>query len=130
MNANWLTPKLVAVASVLVSSVWLAPPTLAGGSMTHERPRIAQYWDTCGQMGWSEVEAFETEEFYVNICSDGDALYFVGEPKEGTEIIDLPVVERTETGYVAENEDFRYVLDRQRLVIRQGDNPIEGDRAF
>lgn len=130
MNVNWLTPKFVAVAAILFSGAWLASPVFAGEGGVGENARIAQYWDTCGQMGWSEVESFETEEFYVNICSDGDALYFVGEPKVGTDIIDLPVVERTETGYVAENDNSRYVLDRQRLVIRQGDNPIEGDRPF
>ncbi|MBP0000290.1 MAG: hypothetical protein J7641_15065 [Cyanobacteria bacterium SID2] len=126
MESRWI----LAVASVLVSSLSFAPHTLAGTASSPGDGHLAQYWDTCSQMGWEDVEFFETEDFYVNICQEEDQLYFVGERKDGTGMLDFPIVDRSEVGYIIQNGDRLYTIDRQRLVIRQGETVIDGDLVF
>ena len=100
----------------------LALPALASLEtvFTNNSPlHIAQYWDTCGQMGWVAIDTFTTDDFYVSICQDGEILQLVGEAKDGGGFLDMAVLETRDRRYaIREGEDV-ILVDNELLNTQQ-----------
>lgn len=80
---------------------------------------IAQYWDTCGQMGWENVDTFETDDFYVSICQEDEVLYLVGEAKDLSGFVDFPVLETRDRRYAVQDGDDYLAIDNEMLITQQ-----------
>ena len=65
----------------------------------------------------------ETKGFYINLCEavDGSDLYYVGNAKNGSGEILLPIDDFDENGYYASNGNVKYFLDllNDKLVVTQ-----------
>jgi hypothetical protein len=105
---------LVALLSSIVMSPAIADTIEPATSTT-----IAQYWDTCGQMGWENVDMFETDDFYVSICQEDEVLYLVGEAKDLSGFVDFPVLETRDRRYAVQEGDDYLAIDNEMLITQQ-----------
>lgn len=118
-------PLVALLGSLAVS------PGMAGTSPSTDSIAIAQYWDTCGQMGGMNVETFETEDFYVSICQEEDGLFLVGEAKDLSGFVDFPVLETRDRRYaVQEGEDYHAVSNDLLLTQYEMQTADDRDESF
>jgi hypothetical protein len=79
----------------------------------------AQDWRACRQHNerFSEVFAFATRNYYINICSDNGQYYYLGQSRLNPFLrLTLPI-QQVETGdYFAENGDYSYSVTDLRGV--------------
>jgi len=78
--------------------------------------RVAQYWDTCGQMGWEDVDSFETDEFFVSVCRGDETLHLVGEAKDWSGFVDFPVFETRDRRYAVREGVDLTAVDNELLI--------------
>jgi hypothetical protein len=102
----------------LLSSIAVYP-AMADTIDTAPSTAIAQYWDTCGQMGWENVDTFETEDFFVSICQEEDVLYLVGEAKDLSGFVDFPVLETRDRRYAVQEGEEYLAISNDVLITQQ-----------
>lgn len=78
--------------------------------------------------GGPQYDAFETDSFYIFICTTGnpeDGLYYHGVSKNDYDnYITLPAYVEEGTGYVAENQNYTYIVNGLELVVYDGNRVI------
>ncbi len=90
---------------------------------------LAQF--TCLPGGSELVEFFETDNFQVLICRKAGKLYYHGIERGGDRNgITLPAYYEEGTGYVAENGEYAYIINRSTLSIYQGNTLLQRDRVY
>jgi hypothetical protein len=107
------TPLIALFGSIVIS------PAIADTIEPATPNTIAQYWDTCGQMGWNNVDTFETDDFFVSICQENDVLHLVGEAKDLSGFVDLPVFETRDRRYAMQEGDEYLAIDNDLLITLQ-----------
>lgn len=107
------TPLLALLGSIVIS------PAIADTIEPATPTTITQYWDTCGQMGWNNVDTFETDDFYVFICQENDVLHLVGEAKDLSGFVDFPVFETRDRRYAIQEGDDYLAIDNDLLITVQ-----------
>lgn len=124
LNFSEIIPK-AAIASNLSSST------------TDHLFSINQDWRGCPQIGkdYQEVEAFETENFYVNICRQGDRFFYLGEAKNSAiNSIFLPAYLLDEQKYRADNGNLSYLVTLNNygdtLAVQQNGHQIAFERSL
>lgn len=99
--------------------------------------RVSQDWYNCQQIGaeYQEILAFETANFYVNICVNGDRYFYSGEAKQGNlASIFLPAYPlANRKDYIAKNGNISYLIStsssKNILVIRKNGRQIVVEKA-
>ena len=78
--------KHLAIATITTTVIISASAATADSSSTDYLFLIDNNQQTCQQMGqdYQQIKAFETANFYVNICQKEDKYYYLGEAKAGT----------------------------------------------
>ena len=100
--------------------------------------QVSQDWRNCHQIGdrYREVLAFETENFYVNICTRKGRYFYSAEAKSGNlGSIFLPAYPlANQQDYIAMNGNISYLIStsvsEKTLVIRQNGRQIIAEKAF
>lgn len=90
---------------------------------------LAQF--TCMPGGSELVEFFETDNFQVLICRKRGQLYYHGIERGGDKNgITLPAYYEEGSGYVAENGEYAYIVNRSTLSIYQGNTLLQRDQVY
>lgn len=90
---------------------------------------LAQF--TCMPGGSELVEFFETDNFQVLICRKRGELYYHGIERGGDRNgITLPAYYEEDTGYVAENGEYTYIINRSTLSIYQENTLLQRDSVY
>jgi hypothetical protein len=124
-----IKPKLLArstvISAVIVSTMTIASHDAIGlrpgfaiantiSSATDHTYLVTPDWHTCQQISktYQEVYAFETSNFYINICQKGDFYFYSGEAKQSNlNSIFIPAHPlENGTGYQAQNGNVSYVV--------------------
>lgn len=100
--------------------------------------QVSQPGHNCARIGeeYQEVLAFETANFYVNICLMGDRYFYSGEAKQGNlGSIFLPAYPlANEQDYIANNGNISYLISssasENTLTIRKNGRQIASETAF
>ncbi len=130
---------VLGLTMALATQVWMAetitPAMAAETGFSPSQPPfpMAQHWRICAQRGirWREADFFETDRFYINICWHGNQLRYIGMAKDdGNNTIELPARFEDRRGFVAENGEYRYVVNGATLRIYWGDVLMQEDEVY
>jgi hypothetical protein len=109
-----LTIILVAAANIITIISYSAIAETITASETDYIFLVTPDWHDCQQIGeaYQEVYAFETPNFYVNICQNGDRFFYSGEAKQGNiNSMFLPAYPlKNGRGYQANNGNISYLV--------------------
>ena len=115
MNAaKVFAPLAIILGSTTLAA--LATPSFAESVEPDSPIEVVQYWDTCGQMGWEDVDSFETDDFFVSICQEDGVLHLVGEAKDLSGFVDLPVFETRDRRYAVRDGEDYLAIDNELLI--------------
>lgn len=114
-------PKLLArstvISVIIVSAMTIASQNAIANtisSATDHTYLVTPDWHTCQQISktYQEVYAFETSNFYINICQKGNFYFYSGEAKQSNlNSIFIPAHPlENGTGYQAQNGNVSYVV--------------------
>lgn len=115
-------PKLLArstvISAVIVSTMTIASHNAIADTISSSSADytflVTPNWHTCQQISktYQEVYAFETANFYINICQKGDFYFYSGEAKQSNiNSIFIPVHPlENGTGYQTQNGNVSYVV--------------------
>jgi hypothetical protein len=98
---------------------------------------ITQDWRVCTSLGkeYEEIEAFETENFYVNLCRKGDRYFYIGEDKTSQiNSIFLPAYTDDQQNYRADNGNLSYLItlnpNQDTLAVEQNGHQIDIEQSI
>ncbi|GAB4541758.1 MAG: hypothetical protein Tsb0014_33910 [Pleurocapsa sp.] len=116
MNDKLSPLTIILVATANITTI-ISHPAIADtitASKTDYIFLVTPDWHNCQQIGaaYQEVYAFETPNFYVNICQNGDRFFYSGEAKQGNiNSMFLPAYPlKNGRGYQADNGNISYLV--------------------